>query len=161
MIPSISPFLFSTSLIIAVTAPRSLPILYKKTEIGSSRESLLTASPRSRQTLFLKSFHPYNSAPSLLQFPSTLALHKVIRLSNADKATRNFRRDQRVRAGGKARRAHGARFEGGVDVGVFQHVIDGGAARREREQFGELFRREVARFCERVGFCVRVSGKLA
>jgi len=107
-------------------------------------------------------------ASSLLQFLSTLALYKVIRFANADKATRNFRRDQRVRAGGEAGRTHGAGFECGVDVGVFQHVIDGGfvavvaaAAPRREQQFGELFRREVARFGERVGFCVRISGKFA
>lgn len=110
-------------------------------------------------------------ATSFLQFLSSLALHKVIRFANADKATRDFRRDQRVRAGGEARRTHGAGFEGGVDVGIFQHVVDGddgfvtvtaSAARaRSREQFGELFRREVTRFSERVGFCVRVSGEFA
>ena len=48
---------------------------------------------------------------------------------------------------------------------MFQHVVnvDGGLVilSARWKHFGELLGREVARFCERVGLCVRISRKLA
>ena len=121
------------------------------------------APPCGRQTLFLESFQPYNLAPGGPQYPRSLALHKVVWFARADKATRNFGRDQRARAVREAGGAHRTGLERGVDVGVRQHVVDVRlvAIRARRKQFGEPLWRKAARLFERVGFCVRVPGKFA
>jgi hypothetical protein len=158
-------FLFTTIPIVAAVTLLLLTnnTVQKKKRLAHQGLPLM-ASPCGRQTLLLEPFQPRNLTPSGPQYLSSLAPHKVGRFAHANKATRNFGRDQRVRARGEAGGTYGTRFEGGVDVGVRQHVVDVRlvvSARPKRKHFRELLGREVTRLFEGIGFCVRVSGEFA